>query len=121
MNDTRRSTGAPSTIGPYSILGELGRGGMGTVYRARDQRLRRDVALKVLPDELRLSPVRLARFEQEARLVALVFEEAQIGPLCARMAVLARESTALVDHLSRQRLDGLTPGGPAPAAAERRG
>jgi hypothetical protein len=63
----------------------------------------------------------LARFEQEARLVALVFEEAQIGPLCARMAVLAKESTALVDHLSRQRLDGLTPGGPAPAAAERRG
>ena len=70
MNVTRRSTGAPSTIGPYTILGELGRGGMGTVYRARDQRLRRDVALKVLPEELRLSPIRLARFEQEARLVA---------------------------------------------------
>ena len=62
----------------------------------------------------------LARFEQEARLVALVFEEAQIGPLCARMAVLASESTALVDQLSRQRLDGLTPGGPAAAAAGRR-
>ena len=70
MNDTRRSTGAPSTIGPYTILGELGRGGMGTVYRARDNRLRRDVALKVLPEELRRFPVRLARFEQEARLVA---------------------------------------------------
>jgi serine/threonine-protein kinase len=57
-------------IGPYTILGELGRGGMGTVYRARDNRLRRDVALKVLPDDLRLSPTRLARFEHEARVVA---------------------------------------------------
>src|SRR5262245_11541490 len=43
---------------------------MGTVYRARDTRLRRDVALKVLPEELRLSPSRLVRFEHEARLVA---------------------------------------------------
>jgi serine/threonine-protein kinase len=43
---------------------------MGTVYRARDTRLRRDVALKVLPEELRRSATRLARFEQEARLVA---------------------------------------------------
>ncbi|HEX5108834.1 MAG TPA: protein kinase [Vicinamibacterales bacterium] len=61
---------ADATIGPYAIVGELGRGGMGTVYRARDTRLRRDVALKVLPEELRLSPSRLARFEHEARLVA---------------------------------------------------
>jgi serine/threonine protein kinase len=43
---------------------------MGTVYRARDTRLRRDVALKVLPEDLRLSPARLARYEQEARIVA---------------------------------------------------
>jgi Tol biopolymer transport system component len=57
-------------IGPYTIVGELGRGGMGTVYRARDTRLRRDVALKVLPDDLRLSPARLMRFEHEARVVA---------------------------------------------------
>jgi serine/threonine protein kinase len=57
-------------IGPYTVLGELGRGGMGTVYRARDERLRRDVALKVLPEDLRLTPERLARFEHEARVVA---------------------------------------------------
>ena len=61
---------ADASIGPYVILGELGRGGMGTVYRARDNRLRRDVALKVLPADLRFSPARQARFEQEARLVA---------------------------------------------------
>ena len=71
MADSGRSHApGPATIGPYTILGELGRGGMGTVYRARDERLRRDVALKVVPQDLRLSPARLARFEQEARIVA---------------------------------------------------
>jgi eukaryotic-like serine/threonine-protein kinase len=60
----------PATIGPYTILGELGHGGMGTVYRARDTRLRRDVALKVLPEDLHLTPERVSRFEHEARVVA---------------------------------------------------
>ena len=61
---------APTSIGPYTILGELGRGGMGTVYRARDNRLRRDVALKVLPGDLDLTSTQLARFEHEARILA---------------------------------------------------
>jgi serine/threonine protein kinase/Tfp pilus assembly protein PilF len=57
-------------LGPYEIVAPLGAGGMGEVYRARDPRLGRDVALKVLPEALALSPDRLARFEREARTVA---------------------------------------------------
>src|SRR5512147_212647 len=62
---------SPGTLlGTYEILGPLGTGGMGEVYRARDTRLRRDVAVKVLPAEVASSPDRLARFEREARTVA---------------------------------------------------
>lgn len=57
-------------LGPYEIVAPLGAGGMGEVYRARDARLGREVAIKVLPDALALDPDRLARFEREARLLA---------------------------------------------------
>ena len=56
-----------SRLGPYEILAPLGAGGMGEVYRARDTRLRREVALKLLPAELSSDRERLARFEQEAQ------------------------------------------------------
>jgi serine/threonine protein kinase len=55
---------------PYEIVSPLGAGGMGEVYRARDPRLGRDVAIKVLPESLAADPTRLKRFEQEARAVA---------------------------------------------------
>jgi eukaryotic-like serine/threonine-protein kinase len=57
-------------LGPYEILSPLGAGGMGEVYRARDSRLGRDVALKILPESFALDKDRLHRFEQEARAVA---------------------------------------------------
>ncbi len=57
-------------FGPYEILSPLGAGGMGEVYRARDTRLGRDVALKVLPESFAQDPDRLRRFEQEARAIA---------------------------------------------------
>ncbi len=55
-----------SRLGPYEVLAPLGAGGMGEVYRARDPRLGREVAIKVLPEALRTDPDRLRRFEQEA-------------------------------------------------------
>src|SRR4030095_959307 len=57
-------------LGPYEVLSPLGAGGMGEVYRARDTRLGRDIALKILPADRSHDPGRLRRFEQEARAVA---------------------------------------------------
>ena len=64
MNDNLRK------IGSYTVEREVGRGGMGVVYLARDPRLDRPVAIKVLPAEVAQDPERLARFEREARLLA---------------------------------------------------
>src|SRR5262245_24469529 len=62
---------APGTrIGPYEVMSALGAGGMGEVYRARDTRLKRDVALKILPASFAADPDRLARFQREAEVVA---------------------------------------------------
>jgi len=66
-----RSALPPGTrLGPYEILAPLGAGGMGDVYRARDTRLGRDVALKTLPPEFASDPERLSRFDIEARAVS---------------------------------------------------
>ena len=61
---------AGTQLGPYKVVAPLGAGGMGEVYRARDTRLGREVAVKVIPAELARDPGRVARFEQEARAAA---------------------------------------------------
>ena len=61
---------AGARLGPYEIVSPLGAGGMGEVYRARDAKLNRDVALKVLPGSFILDPDRLARFKREAQVLA---------------------------------------------------
>src|SRR5262245_21272704 len=57
-------------LGPYRVEGLLGAGGMGQVYRARDTKLQRDVALKILPESFVHDPDRLARFSREAQVLA---------------------------------------------------
>ncbi len=57
-------------LGPYEILSAIGAGGMGEVYRARDTKLNRDVALKVIPDTFALDPDRVSRFTREAQVLA---------------------------------------------------
>ncbi len=59
-----------TTIGPYTVSALIGQGGMGEVYQARDTKLDRDVALKVLPEAFTSDPDRLARFEREAKVLA---------------------------------------------------
>src|SRR5579864_7429714 len=61
---------AGTLLGPYEILAPLGAGGMGEVYRARDTKLKRDVALKILPEAFAGDPGRMARFQREAEVLA---------------------------------------------------
>jgi eukaryotic-like serine/threonine-protein kinase len=67
---SRTALAARLRVGPYEIVAPLGAGAMGEVYRARDTKLNRDVALKVLPERFALDPDRSARFTREAQLLA---------------------------------------------------
>jgi TolB-like protein/tetratricopeptide (TPR) repeat protein len=71
--------GPGTRLGPYEILSPIGAGGMGEVYRARDSKLKRDVAIKVLPQSLTVHPDALARFEQEALAVAALSHPNVLG------------------------------------------
>ena len=92
---------AGSRLGPYEIESAIGAGGMGEVYRARDTRLDRAVAIKVLPTHLAADPERRARFEREARAVSSL-NHPHIGALYD----VGRESG--VDYLVLELLDGET-------------
>jgi eukaryotic-like serine/threonine-protein kinase len=90
-------------IGPYTIVSAIGAGGMGVVYRATDTRLGRDVAIKVLPDDVANEPDRLARFEREARALAALnhFNIAQVYGFEGRALIMELlEGETLRERLS---------------------
>ena len=100
-------------LGPYVVVSLLGRGGMGEVYRARDERLGREVAIKVLPSTMAADPVALSRFEREARAVAALNHPA----IVALHDVGTSEGTAYVvtELLEGETVrDRLTRDGPLP-------
>src|SRR5713101_1701094 len=90
-------------LGPYEILALIGVGGMGEVYRAKDTKLKRDVALKVLPEAFAGDPERMARFQREAEVLAALNH-----PNIA--AIYGLEGNALVMEL----VEGETLEGPLP-------
>jgi serine/threonine protein kinase len=66
---------AGARLGPYEIVGFIGAGGMGEVYKGHDTRLKRDVAIKTLPEIFGRDPERLSRFQREAELLARVLNQ----------------------------------------------
>src|ERR1700676_2261452 len=94
---------AGTRLGPYEIIAPLGAGGMGEVYRAKDSKLDREVAIKVLPEALAQDPERLARFEREAKVLASLNH-----PNIA--AIYGVEDRALIMEL----VEGASPKGPLP-------
>ena len=103
---------AGTRLGPYEILAPLGAGGMGEVYRARDQKLDRDVAIKVLPHSLAADPDMLARFEREAKAVAALSHPniLSIFDFGAQGAI----SYAVMELLEGETLRGKLEAGPIP-------
>jgi len=95
------SLSASDKLGPYDILGLIGKGGMGEVYRARDSKLKRDVAIKVLPEVFARDHERMARFQREAEVLASLNH-----PNIA--AIYGLEDRALVMEL----VEGESPKGP---------
>ena len=87
-------------LGPYEIIAPLGAGGMGEVYRARDERLQRDVAIKVLPVAVAGDPERLARFEREARALAQLLADPFFAQAPPKSTGRERFGIAFAERLS---------------------
>ena len=104
-------------LGPYEIVGALGAGGMGEVYRARDRKLDRDIAIKVLSNLFATDPERLRRFEREAKTLASLNHPniAQVYGVdrtaAAALVMELVEGEDLAERLKRGpiRLDGCVP------------
>src|SRR6516164_3747274 len=96
---------AGTKLGPHEILAPIGAGGMGEVYRARDTKLKRDVAIKVLPEAFAQDPDRMVRFQREAELLGSLNH-----PNIAH--IYGIEERALVMEL----VEGESPKGPMPFA-----
>ena len=99
------------TLGHYQITDQLGKGGMGEVFRAKDQKLGRDVAIKVLPDEFVRDADRVAHFQREAKLLASLNHPNRVTSLasptnCRRSSSSAVFMTALLQ--SRPMADRLS-------------
>src|SRR4249920_1749165 len=92
---------AGARLGPYEILGPLGAGGMGEVYRAKDTRLGRDVAVKILPSHLSENAEVRERFEREARAISSLNH-----PHICTLYDIGREGDA--DYFVMELLDGET-------------
>ena len=111
---TRSPLSKNQELSPYRILDVLGSGGMGDVYRARDTRLERDVALKVLPARFAADPYRLARFKREAQVlaslnhprIAAIYGFEDLGPLHAIVMELV-EGQTLAERIALTRPRGL--------------
>ena len=98
---------AGTRLGPYEILGALGAGGMGEVYRAHDSRLSRDVAIKTLPSTFAANAERLERFNREARVLASLNH-----PNIA--AIYGLEKSGALNHLVMELVEGTILSGPVP-------
>jgi serine/threonine protein kinase len=82
-------------LGAYESTALLGKGGMGEVYRARDSKLKRDVAIKILPEEFSNDPERVGRFQREAEALALLNHDSQTRPAPQQINVVLNWFTEL--------------------------
>jgi hypothetical protein len=105
------SLGAGTRLGTYEVMGPLGSGGMGEVYRARDTKLNREVAIKVLPAHLSHDPVALARFGREAESLAAISHPniLAIFDFGSSDGIVYAVTELLEGHTMRQMLDASTP------------
>ena len=105
---------AGTRLGPYQVVAALGAGGMGEVYRARDTRLDRTVAIKVLPTELSADPERRTRFEREARAIAALNHP----HICTLHDIGTHDGTTylVMEHLAGETLAVRLARGPVPLA-----
>jgi len=107
------SVSAGTRLGPYELTAAIGSGGMGEVYKARDTRLNRDVALKILPSSFTQDPDRLARFRREAQLLAAL-NHPHIGAIYD-LADAGGAQYLVLEFVDGETLDRRIARGPLPA------